>query len=517
MTRHTTRRDAISGIAFGALAVWLGLPSAAAAAQVLKFHAPEPFSFDDLTERARKLAREPFQRESSGADEMLGRIDFEQHIEIGFREDATLFADTHYPVRLFHPGKFFKVPVHISVIEGDASREIVYSHDLFTYGPKAKFAEALPDDIGFAGFRVMNPSLRGDWLAYLGAAYFRTAGDLHQYGLSARGIAVDTGLEKGEEFPDFTHFYLEPTADKFIVYALMNGPSITGAYRFEWVSDPHMVGGIEARLFARADIDRLGIAPLTSMYWYSETHRGPDWRPEVHDSDGLSMWTGWGERIWRPLNNPPRVMTSTFTDNNPKGFGLLQRDRRFEDYEDDGVFYHKRPSVWVEPIGDWGKGAVQLLEIPTDMEIHDNIVAYWVPEKLVRQGDAMTFAYRMYWTAEEPFPPQTARVINTYSGRGGRPGDPPAPGFTKYVIDLEGGGIDQFKTTDGLIANVEASRGELQNVAALRVDETNKWRMWFDIKADGVDPVDIRAYLKAPDGRALSETWLYQHFPQPGS
>jgi glucans biosynthesis protein len=513
MTNILTRREALGSMTIAALAGLLGLAPAALAA--IRYHEAKPFSFDDLTARAKALAGKPFRAEPTKAEAILDRIDFEQHIDIGYRDDATLFAGQRFPVRLFHPGKFFKEPVHISVVSGDSAREIVYSADLFTFGQKSAFAKDLPDDIGFAGFRVMNPTLRGDWLAYLGASYFRTAGDQHQYGLSARGIAIDTATEKAEEFPRFTHFYLDPRPDMFVVYALMDGPSIAGAYRFEWRDEPAMVGTIEARLFPRTDIGRLGVAPLTSMYWYSETHRqqGPDWRPEVHDSDGLSIWTGAGERIWRPLNNPPRVMTSTFSDASPKGFGLLQRDRRFYSYEDDGVFYEKRPSVWVEPLGDWGKGAVQLVEIPTDVEIHDNIVAYWTPAAPVKRGDALTYAYRLHWAGPEPFPPAAARVVGTFSGRGGRPAEQGKAGFEKYVIDLEGGGIEQYETADGLMPSIEASRGVVEDAYAIRVDGTKRWRMVFDIKAEGPEPVDIRAYLKAPDGRALSETWLYQHFP----
>ena len=163
---------------------------------------------------------------------------------------------------------------------------------------------------------------------------------------------------------------------------------------------------IEKHLFLRADIERLGIAPLTSMFWYAEygRERIADWRPEVHDSDGLAIWNGAGERIWRPLNNPTRVFHTSYLDHNPKGYGLLQRDRVFDHYLD-GVGYDRRPSTWVEPIGDWGKGVVQLVEIPTDDEIHDNIGAYWLPEQPARAGDALPL----------PLPPALARPTSRAS------------------------------------------------------------------------------------------------------
>jgi periplasmic glucans biosynthesis protein len=517
MSITLTRRAAT--LAALSLAFRAGLRGKAglAAAQFagVRMRDPQPFNFDLLTAEAKKRAAVPYVPEPPRAQALLERIDFEQHIEISYRPDRTLFQGQPFPIRLFHPGKFFQEPVHVAVVENGQAREIVYSPDLFTFGPKAAFARNLPDDLGFAGFRVMNPDLHGDWLAYLGASYFRSAGELQQYGLSARGLAVDTALPTPEEFPRFTHFYLEPGRDAITVFALLQSASLTGAYRFIWHDGKGVWGDVEARLFQRRSVARLGIAPLTSMYWFSETNRAnaPDWRPEIHDSDGLAIATGTGERLWRPLNNPPRVMTSTFFDRSPKGFGLLQRDRQFDSYEDDGVFYNRRPSVWIEPLGDWGQGAVQLVEIPTDVEIHDNIVVYWVPAEPARAGSALTFSYRIYWTAEEPHPPSAAQVVATRRGRGGRPGEKAKIGFTKYAIDFAGGGIEKFESADGLIPVIEASRGIVADPYALRVNGTPKWRLVFDLKATGVQPVELRAYLKDPRGRALTETWLFQHFP----
>ncbi|MBL8906185.1 MAG: glucan biosynthesis protein, partial [Rhizobiales bacterium] len=382
MSCKLTRRSALGVIATSPFAVAALLEPACA----LEFAAPEPFDFDRLTADAEALARAPYRPASVPAAQTLDKIDFEQAIEIEYRPEQTIWADSETPIRLFHPHKFAREPVRIFLVDQGAAREVIYTADLFTFGPKAAFAQTLPHDVGFAGFRVLNPHRIGDWLAFQGASYFRSSGELEQYGLSARGIAIDTALPSPEEFPRFTEFFVERDGPSVNVYALLDGPSITGAYRIHCRKDGAVTTEVEARLFARTDIRRLGIAPLTSMFWYSELNRAgaPDWRPEVHDSDGLALWTGNGERLWRPLNNPNRVMTSSFSDRAPKGFGLLQRDRGFANYEDDGVFYERRPSVWVEPLGDWGEGAVQLVEIPTDAEIHDNIVAYWVAAKPVR-------------------------------------------------------------------------------------------------------------------------------------
>jgi glucans biosynthesis protein len=261
-------------------------------------------------------------------------------------------------------------------------------------------------------------------------------------------------------------------------------------------------------------VERLGVAPLTSMFWYSETNHedARDWRPEIHDSDGLAIWTGTGERIWRPLGNPPHVVTNAFLDDDPRGFGLMQRDRNFENYQDDGVFYDKRASVWVEPIGSWGAGSVQLVEIPTDDEIHDNIVVFWVPAGPVRAGDSYDFAYRLHWVGDAPYPSQVARIVATRIGMGGIPGQPRPPGVRKFAIDLEGGNFAGLDRQSGVEVEVEASRGKVSDAVAYPVVGTDRWRVTFDLDANGREPVDLRMFVRKGD-TALSETWIYQYFP----
>jgi glucans biosynthesis protein len=511
-----SRRRAL-GLIGAALALSLPrLGRSASAALGAGFHVgpAEAFDFEKLTGAAKALAAGPYVPPVVKAKEMLERIDFEEQIEINYRPDRTILPGTATPIRLFHPHKFAKEGVRVHVVENGQAREILYNADLFTFGPKAAFATKLPPDVGFAGFRILNPSLRGDWLAFQGASYFRSSGELNQYGLSARGLAVDAGLIP-EEFPLFTHFYLEPASDAVAVYALLDSASVAGAYRFICRKQRTVTMDIEARLFIRKDIERLGVAPLTSMFWYSELNRAgaPDWRPEIHDSDGLAIWTGAGERLWRPLNNPKLVMTNSFFDRTPKGFGLLQRDRRFTDYEDDAVFYEKRPSVWVEPQSDWGEGAVQLVEIPTDAEIHDNIVAFWVPKEPVKVGAELAFSYRLHWTGDEPFLPQIARVVATRRGRGDKPAVVDKRGLIKYVIDFEGGEIASYETGDAVEPVITVSRGKVLEPYAVRVNTTDKWRIVFDLDANGADPVDMRAYLRKTSGEALTETWLCQHLP----
>jgi glucans biosynthesis protein len=360
----------------------------------------------------------------------------------------------------------------------------------------------------------MNPRGESDWLAFQGASYFRAAGPLDQYGLSARGLAIDTGLNSPEEFPFFSHFWLEQGPNgALIVYALLNSPSVAGAWRFVNRLTPQgVVQDISMTMQFRRGVQRLGIAPLTSMFWYGEGNRQKaiDWRPEIHDSDGLALHTGKGERLWRPLLNPPHPMTNSFVDTNPAGFGLLQRDRSFDHYQDDGVFYEKRPSLWVEPVGNWGPGAVNLFALPTQKETDDNIVAFWTPAAPVKAGSRYQYDYRLHWIADEPPPMTLARAIDCWRGVAGRPGHDPVPGATRLVADFAGDSLAGLTRDSGVTADVSLNSGKPISVAAYPVvGATARWRLIVDIAHPGGEPVNLRACLR--NGKAaLTETLLYQ-------
>lgn len=507
------------GLLIGSAAIgFAGTTAKAQPAQADIFFGPQvPFSFDKLIGWAKELSEKPFEKAKASDPTVIERLDFDAYQQIKFKPELAIWGqgDGPYPVELFHVGKFFKEPVRIyAVSAAGLAQEVRYSSDLFTYG-KSEFAKTLPPNTGFAGFRVLAAPGVPDWLAFLGASYFRSPAETGQYGLSSRGLAIDVAMPTPEEFPRFSSFWLEPMAGRrgINIYAMLDSPRITGAYLFETTHDGVTLMNVHAHLFPRADIERVGVGPLTSMYWYGKPNRkaGEDWRPEIHDSDGLSIWTGAGERIWRPINDPQSVQTSTFFDQRPKGFGLLQRDRTFASYEDDGAFYHKRPTVWVEPVGDWGEGAVQLVEIPTNDEIHDNIVAYWVPRQPFRAGEHHEVQYKLHWQLDEPYPSPLARVIATRMGAGGIPGQPRPKGATKYVVDFHGGRLTGFKRGDVDVV-VTAATGKIEREAAYPVVDTDKWRAIFDFTPESEKPVDLRLYLKKGDD-ALSETWLFQHLP----
>ncbi len=484
----------------------------------------QPFSQDWLRETAQRLAQEPYVAPSDARPPWLVAMDYDDYQALNnFRIDHSLWAGGELPfqTRFFHLGLNFHHPVSLYEVVNGLARPIDFSPEMFKYGPRVK--DKIPDQVGtlgLAGFRV---NARSDWdrdmFSFLGASYFRAVGASKQYGLSARGLAIDTGMERPEEFPAFRAFWLErPKVDSvaLTIYALLDSPSITGAYRFIVTPGEMTIMEVVTQLFPRRAIDRLGIAPMTSMFQCGENDRrqADDFRPEIHDSDGLALWTGTGEWIWRPLLNPHYVRVNSFVDDHPRGFGLLQRDHDFAHYQDDVSFYHQRPSLWVEPLGNWGKGMVQLVELPTADETLDNVVAFWNPAQPAQPVQALNFSYRLYWGAQPPIRPTVAEVVATRLGAGGVPGQKKTTPMRKFVIDFQGGLLDPLPKDATVEAVVEASRGEIHNVVARPIKESPRWRCHFDLSAPGRLPVDLRCYLRDAEG-ALSETWLYQWSPPP--
>lgn len=480
----------------------------------------QPFSWDWLCGHAAALARGPV-RPLPTPDPLAQAIDYDAVNRISFRPDHALFApdgvDDGYAVRFFPIGRFAATPVRTWIVESGRARPIEHSTEMFAVRP----GDGPPPSIlpGVSGFRVMNKGGVGDWLAFQGASYFRSAGQLDQYGLSARGIAIDTGIDGREEFPAFTNFWLERTREGLVIHALLEGPSVVGAYRFvnrrqDQTEQGEVVQDVSMVLWLRKDVARLGIAPLTSMFWYDEGNPAAraDWRPEIHDSDGLLVHNGSGERLWRPLGNPPRATTNSFADpKGARGFGLLQRDRNFDHYQDDGVFYEKRPSLWVEPKGDWGSGAVMLYEIPTSRETDDNIVAFWTPSKPARAGGSFAFDYRLRWIAGEPAPSALARVVDRWTGTAGRPGTDPIPNARRLVVDFEGMSLKGLGRGSGVTATVSIDRGRLLSVDSYPVvGRSGRWRLIVD-STRANQPANLRATLER-GGATLSETLIHQFY-----
>lgn len=499
------------------------LSAAARAAGLKPLGAPRPFDHAALKGRARQLAAAPYQPPNEVLPPEVAALGWDAYQSIRYRADHALWAGEglRFEVQLFHLGLFFKRPVRMHEVRDGRAQALAYDPALFDYGSSGLHGERQPADLGFAGFRVnFHTAPRHDVAAFLGASYFRAVGGERQYGLSARGLAVDTGLNRPEEFPDFTEFYLErpaPGTNTLVVHALLDAPSVAGAYRFAITPGDTLVMDVDAALYPRRPIERLGIAPLTSMFQTGENDRrmANDWRPEIHDSDGLALWTGAGEWIWRPLTNPPALAFNAFADRRPRGFGLLQRDRDFDHYQDDGVFYERRPSLWVEPRGDWGDGAVHLVEIPTVDETFDNVVAFWNPAAPVQPGQERLFGYRLHWGAEPPVQPPLARCLSTRTGLGGVVGQKRPYWSWRFVVDFAGGDLGLVDANAKVEPVIEAARGRVELTSARPLASVKGWRAMFDLVPDErSEPVQLRLYLRS-GGQALTETWLYHWTPPP--
>lgn len=480
-----------------------------------------PFDRVALLARARDLARQPFDGAEPRLPEALARLSYEQHGRIRFRADQALWQEAGLPFRgqFFHPGAVFKRPVHIHEVADGVAREILFETASFDYG-EAPLAGPVPPLLGFAGFRLHHPLNRPDTfdelVVFLGASYFRALGRGQNYGLSARGLAVNTATTTGEEFPFFREFWLErpqPSATQATVHALLDGPSAAGAYTFLVTPGESVVTDVTATLFLRKPVERLGIAPLTSMFLHggASPARSEDYRPRVHDSDGLSLWTGAGEFVWRPLGNPRRLRLSVYQDQGLRGFGLMQRARDFRAYQDIDARFEKRPSAWVEPVAGFGRGSVMLIEIPSEAEFNDNVVAFWTPAAPPEPGQPADFRYRIHWGAQAPHRFAGAEVAATRAGYGGPPGKQSDSPVRKFLVDFRGGAIERATDTGALTPAVTATAGRIEAARLQRLPDGG-WRLTFEFRPEGTRAVELRAYLKL-GAEVASETWSYQWAP----
>ncbi len=472
--------------------------------------ATQGFSWDMLVARAANLAHGPYiDTPHHPAAKAIG---YDALNKANFREECTIWGEHKdaTALRLFPLHGGAAQPVIINLVENGRVRTLAWDPDLFDMPIDSPVA-GLGRSGAYSGFRFMTPTRDADWLVFMGASYFRASGAQKQYGLSARAITIDTAGGT-EEFPRFTEFWIERTAEGgTTVYALLDGPSIAGAYRFRNRLDVDGVHqDIDAALFPRRPIAELGLMPMTSMFWFDQAHRDriADWRPEVHDSDGLLICSTSGAAHFRPLVNPPAPRTDGFAEIDPKGFGLLQRDRNFDHYQDDGVFYDRRPSLFATPVAPLGQGQVRLYTFATNSEYVDNVVAYWTPEISAAAGRPLKFSYRLDWQADAPASGGTplARVDTLWRGTrdagrgvGSRP-------VTRLVVDFAGIDLPVGQAT----AWVELKGGTLVKSAAYPVvGRHHIWRAVLDIVATSDAPVDIRAQLRQ-GAVPLSE---FLHYP----
>lgn len=472
----------------------------------------EPFSRASVQAIAAEAASKPFVKPAQAVTPKLAKLTYDQYRDIRFKPDQAIWRGENlgFEVHLLPAGWLFEYPVSIYLVDKGQPKKIEPSPSYFDFGKLS--AGAADAELGFSGFRlngfINRPDKKDEVIVFQGASYFRAVSRGQGYGLSGRGLAVDTAEPKGEEFPFFSTFWIERPeegADQVTIHALLDSPSVAGAYTFRIRSGAPTTVDVEATLYPRRDLDKVGLAPLTSMFLYSSADaRLLDYRTAVHDSDGLAIVDGDGERVWRPVTNPKRLQFSAFTAENPKGFGLVQRSRRPEDYQDFEARYDRRPTGWIEPKQGWGHGSVVLIEIPTDEEIHDNIVAFWRPAAPLAAGKPFDLAYRVAWPDDAPGWPG-ATVKRTAVGPA--IGPQRKQGLVQFVVDFAGLPPDGADKPSVLLTT---SAGQTTPPAVgPNPIVPGGVRVSFQLDPKGADIAELRLVLRNGE-REVSEVWLYR-------
>jgi glucans biosynthesis protein len=492
------------------LATFAGLIALTLGAGSVEAKDATPFNHGVVKALARDLAKKPFQPPDTTLPPALAKMGYDEFRSIRFTPEHALWRGEGLPfeIQFFHRGFLFPNRIEINQVIQGRVEKIEYASRMFKMDNGSTPAAAM--SLGFAGFRIHAPINRADYFdevgAFLGASYFRAVAKRLGYGLSSRGLAINTGGEGGEEFPYFKEFWIEKPAagaTSMVVHALLDSSSVAGAYRFTIRPGEETLYDVELTLFPRRDLANLGIAPVTSMYLFDDGNRGliRDYRVAVHDSDGMAIHTGDGVRVWRPLTNPRDVQISPFNYSNVRGFGLIQRQREFSGYQDLESRFDLRPSAWVEPIGNWGDGSVQLMEAPTKDEFADNVNVFWKPQNVVRAGSENSFTYRLHWAALPGSDQAIARVVRTSLGPG-------TGGSTLFVLDFE---ESTAGDPDAKIRGVvKADKAEVKNVVTQRNPITKGWRLSFELQATTNETtVELNGRLLAGE-KPISELWTYR-------
>lgn len=486
----------------------------------------ENFSFQTVIDHAKQLAEKQFQEQKDDTPDFLKHLSYDQWRDIRFRPAQTLWGkdSADFKIRFFHVGFLYNKPVIFHYVDALGVHPFSFSPELFDYG-KNTFGDKVPQDLGFAGLRIHYPinvpTYEDEVAVFLGASYFRAVARKELYGLSARALCLNTAAASGEEFPFFKEFWImkpHAGAHEITLYALLDSQSLSGAYKFIIQPGEETIIQVKSVLFIRKKIEKLGIAPMTTMFWYGENSdwkiRDNDFRPEVHDSDGLLILSKTGEWIWRPLVNPKQLSINTFEVNTPRGFGLLQRDVNFDHYQDLEARYDLRPSLWISPVGDWGAGHVELVQIPIPNEFNENINVFWVPKNAVEPGQRLNFSYTMRWCSSKTKHFYKGYVTDTRIVR------EPQNKKVKFILDFEGDGINKISSEKQLDDEIEVSKGySVVEQQLIKNPVTQGWRLVFQLKQqEDVPfedimpgkrvPAELRVFIKK-ENHPETETWSY--------
>jgi glucans biosynthesis protein len=466
------------------------------------------FGMAQVVKKAKDLASKPYQAPPK-TPQSYAKLNFDQWNAIRFKRDKALWQGREFHVQFYPAGYIYPHKIKMNVVDENGVHRVKSSPSLFDYDKKTTGTQ-IKSDIGFAGFRLLYPLNKSDKYdevaSFLGASYFRAVAKGNIYGLSSRGLAVDTGSSQGEKFPLFREFWLKKplkNAGKVTIYALLDSPEIAGAYRFTVKPGKQTVMGVKAVLFPRKKIDKLGIAPLTSMYYYGVGNHKPKDKAfqAAHDSGGLLIHTARGKWLWRPLKNPQGVLDNTFSVEHIKGFGLMQRDRNPKHYAGTGQGYARRPSAWITPESGWPKGRVELVSFHTTNQTNDNVVAFWNPDEPIKPGKELQLSYKIHWQGAKPVRSTLGRVTATRIGTSEK-------GWKKFVVDFTGGPLKAMPADADLDIHVNAGGAKILDKRILHNGETGGWRLVMKIKPQGEQENPVSATL-IQDGKPVTETWNY--------
>jgi periplasmic glucans biosynthesis protein len=514
MTDALSRRDLLAGAAMTVMASTAGPTSAQTNAEgpvalaLASIGDGQPFEFSKLQAVARILAQRPYQPPVNDLPAAFGNMPYDQYVTIRAQPQAVLWANENrgFTVEPLHRGYAFLPATQLFTIEDGVVRRVAFDSGKFDYGRVTPPPVGL--DLGFSGFRLAFGQERTQLVSiFQGPSFYRALALGQNFGAIARGIILKPGDQKGEEVPQVRGYWLERPpqgADTLIINVLYDAESVTVAARMTVRPGEMTLIDHETSIFARQAIEHFGVGCVMASYLYAPQSRRQfdEVRPAVHEASGLQMVTGAGEAIYRPLSNPAVLQVSAFVDDNPKGFGLVQRDRDPAHFMDDDQRFERRPSVWVEPLGEWGPGTVQLLEIPSDSEVNDNVISYWRPRRGLAAGAEMTVGYRQYWGWTPPHRMPLAHVIRIRQGRVGQQGR-----RRRFVLDFHGDDLADAAIVAGLKPLVSATPGTIQNVRLSPFPEIRQARVSFDLDPGAEVLSELRLVLES-GGRPVTETWL---------
>ncbi len=502
------RRDFLK-LAFAGAFAAAGESLAPVGAEAESLGPPSPFAPGNVQAMARDLAKSAFKAPKSSLPDSLGSLTFEQYSSIKRNVGAAIWGDerSSFAIEPLHRGFLFASPVDINLVDAGQSQRVIYDRHQFDFG-KLAVPEELPD-IGYSGVRILRRGDDESWkeaAIFQGATFFRSMARGQAFGVAARGLSVRTGDSQGEEFPLFRALWIEkpgPASDALIIHALLDSVSLTGAFRFTLRVGDATIIDTELTLFARDAIDHLGLGTMSATYLFGALdHRRPDdVRPAVYDTTGLQILTGAGEWLWRPVANRATLQISAFADHNPRGFGLLQRSRSFDNFDDDEAHWEHRPSLWIEPIGDWGDGELLLLEIPSTSENNDNIIAQWRPKAGLAANDSVSFAYRQFWCWTPPAKPDKAVATGSRAGKVGK--------RWRFMVEFVSDDFADPQKASEASAQIDTSTGQIVLVRLYPYKERRSVRVVFDLDPGSETYSELRVQLKAAN-QPVSETWLYR-------